>query len=92
MGVAEEDIGDDVRGIAGDDLIEVVCGVGERVRAIPAREDVAEDPNALDVVTVGLQKLGLKLEQSKGTLLQYNNVIMQEDMIPYERKWLAKSK
>ncbi len=30
-----------------------------------------------------------KLEQVKGTLLQYNNVIMQEDMIPYERKWLA---
>jgi outer membrane protein len=31
-----------------------------------------------------------QLEQSKGTLLQYNNVIMQEDMIPYERKWLPK--
>jgi outer membrane protein TolC len=30
-----------------------------------------------------------KLELAKGTLLQYNNVIMQEDMIPYERKWLA---
>ncbi|HEX3359048.1 MAG TPA: hypothetical protein VHS31_18860, partial [Tepidisphaeraceae bacterium] len=31
-----------------------------------------------------------KLELVKGTLLQYNNVIMQEDMIPYERKWVAK--
>jgi hypothetical protein len=50
MGMAEEDVGDDVRGIAGDDLIEVVCGVGDRIRAIPAREDVAEDPDALAFV------------------------------------------
>jgi outer membrane protein TolC len=31
-----------------------------------------------------------QLEQAKGTLLQYNNIIMQEDMIPYERKLLRK--
>jgi outer membrane protein TolC len=31
-----------------------------------------------------------RLEQVKGTLLQYCNVLMQEDMIPYERKWLPK--
>lgn len=50
VGVAEEDIGDDMRGIAGDDLIEVVGGVGERVGAVPASEDVAEDPDALAFV------------------------------------------
>jgi outer membrane protein TolC len=32
------------------------------------------------------------LEQRKGTLLQYNNILMQEDMIPYERKLLSMSK
>jgi hypothetical protein len=50
VSVAEEDIGDDVRGVTGDDLVEVVGGVGERVGAIPAREDVAEDPDALAFV------------------------------------------
>ena len=28
------------------------------------------------------------LELKKGTLLQYNNIVMQEDMIPYERRSL----
>ena len=32
----------------------------------------------------------INIEQAKGTLLQYENVIMQEDAIPYERKWLPK--
>jgi hypothetical protein len=50
MGVAEEDIGDDVRGIASDDLVKIVGGVRERVGAVPAREDVAEDPDALAIV------------------------------------------
>ena len=50
VSVAEEDVGDDVRGIAGDDLIEVVGGIGEGVGAVPAREDVAEDPDALAFV------------------------------------------
>ena len=31
-----------------------------------------------------------RVEQAKGTLLQYENVMMQEDAIPYERKWLGK--
>jgi hypothetical protein len=50
MGVAEEDIGDDMRGIASDDLVEIVGGVREWVRAVPARENVAEDPDALAIV------------------------------------------
>lgn len=50
VGVAEEYVGDDVRGIASNNLVEIVGGVGDRVRAVPAREDVAEDPDALAFV------------------------------------------
>jgi hypothetical protein len=46
VGVSEEDAGDDVGREAGDDLVEEVGGVGERVGAVPAGEDVAEDPDA----------------------------------------------
>jgi hypothetical protein len=56
VGVAKEDIGDDVRGIASDDLVEIVGGVRDRVGAIPAREDVAKDPDALTIV-FGVLKL-----------------------------------
>lgn len=38
--VAEEDVGDNVRAVALDDLVEEVGWVWERVAAVPAREDV----------------------------------------------------
>jgi len=55
VGVAEENIGDYVRGVAVDDLVEEVRGVGERVAAVPAGEDVAEDPDAFAGVFRGLE-------------------------------------
>ena len=53
--VAEEDVGDDVRRVARDDLVEVVGRVRDRVRPVPAREHVAEDPDALAFVFGVLQ-------------------------------------
>ena len=53
--VAEEDVGDDVGRVAVDDLVEEVAGVGERVGAVPAGEDVAEDPDAFVGVFGGLE-------------------------------------
>ena len=44
--VAEEDVGDDVRAVAFDDLVEEVGWVGEWVCAVPAAEDVAEEPDS----------------------------------------------
>lgn len=44
--VAKEDAGNDMRRVAGDNLVEVIAGVGKRVRAVPAGQDVAEDPHA----------------------------------------------
>ena len=55
MRVAEEDVGDDVGRVAGDDLVEIVGRVGDRVRPVPARQDVAEDPDALAFVFGVLQ-------------------------------------
>jgi uncharacterized protein (TIGR03435 family) len=50
------------RGLTGlfDYHLDVVVGP-------PGSAPAEDDPNALDVLTVGLQKLGLKLEQAKGT-------------------------
>jgi outer membrane protein TolC len=31
-----------------------------------------------------------RLEQVKGTLLQYNNIVMEEEALPFERKLLVK--
>jgi hypothetical protein len=36
--VSKEDVGNDVRRVAVDDLVEQVCGVGQRIRAIPSRK------------------------------------------------------
>jgi len=47
VGVAEEDPRDDVGREALDDLVEEVGGVGQRVGAVPAAEDVADEPDAL---------------------------------------------
>lgn len=55
MRVAEEDVGDDVRAVAVDDLVEEVGWVGHGVRAVPAGEDVGEEPDALAAVFGGLE-------------------------------------
>ena len=55
MGVAEKDAGDDVRRVAGDDLVEEVGRVGDGVGTVPAGEDVAKHPDAFVVVFCGLE-------------------------------------
>ena len=57
VGVAEEDAGDDVGGVAVDDLVEEVGRVRKRVGTVPAGEDVAEDPDTLFGIFGGLQLL-----------------------------------
>jgi hypothetical protein len=57
MSMAEEDVRNHVRAVAVDDLVEEIDTVGERVGAVPAGEDVAEDPNALALV-FGVLELG----------------------------------
>ena len=46
MRVPEKDVRDDVRSVAVDDLVEEVGGVLERVGAVPAGEDVGDEPDA----------------------------------------------
>lgn len=50
MCVAKEHVGDDMRGIAIDDLVKEVRGVGQGIGAIPSTEDMANDPNTLSSV------------------------------------------
>lgn len=57
MSVAEEDVGDDVRGVAVYDLVEEVGRVGERVGAVPSARDMADDPDAF-VVVFGFLEFG----------------------------------
>lgn len=50
VGVTEENIRNDVWRVASDNLVEVVGRIGDRVGPIPAREDMAKDPDALALV------------------------------------------
>ena len=57
VGVAEEDIGNDVGRVAIHDLVEEVGGVIQGVRTIPAGQDVSDDPNSLLGILCGLEFL-----------------------------------
>ena len=55
--VAEEDVGDHVRRVSIDDLIEQIRRVWEWVGSVPACKDVANDPNSLACILGSLQFL-----------------------------------
>ena len=57
VGVAEEDVGDDVWAVAVDDLVEEIGWIGNGVGPVPACEDVAQDPHTLASVLGGLELL-----------------------------------
>ena len=58
--------------------------------AVSMSRAAAESRRAEAASLTGYNQAIARLEQVKGTLLQYNNVIMQEEAVPFERKWLRK--
>lgn len=64
MGVTEEHTGDDVRRVALNDASQRLGAVGQRVGAVPAREHVSDDPDALPCVLGALQLVNEKGEHA----------------------------
>ena len=64
VGVAEKDIGNDVWGVAVDNLIEEVSWIVQRVRAIPAGQHVPDDPDSLLRVFGSLKFLNQEVEHA----------------------------
>jgi len=46
VGMTEKDVGDDIRAVAVDDLVEQICRVRQRVGTIPAGQYVSYDPDS----------------------------------------------
>ena len=55
VGVAKEDIGDDMRRVSLNDLVEEISRIWNRVRSIPTAEHVADDPNSLAAIFSSLK-------------------------------------
>ncbi len=78
MGMPKEDAGNDMRRIAVDDLVEEIlscwsvawvpklelltCGVGNRIRSIPAGQNVSNDPDSLAFVLCILELIGKEFQ------------------------------
>jgi hypothetical protein len=63
--VAEEDIGNDMWGVALDDLVQHIRAVGHGVGPVPAAENVAHDPDALAGILGFLELLDEKAEHAR---------------------------
>jgi len=78
MGMPKEDAGNDMRRIAVADLVEEIlscwsvawvpklelltCGVGNRIRSIPAGQNVSNDPDSLAFVLCILELIGKEFQ------------------------------
>lgn len=82
VGVAKEDVGDDVGGVAVDNLVEEVGVRGEDLAAGPSRGDVAEEPDTLGSVLGGLELVDEEREETRGVGIAAVDVIFRVCNLP----------